>query len=554
VSWTPVANASSYSVKIYASNGTTLLQTINDVPSSPLTVTASNYGSIADGTTYNISITAVGTGNYVSSSESLKSSVTTNSQYTITFNNNGGSGTMQTQTVISNFATALTANSFTRTGYTFAGWATSSGGAIVYANQDSVTASANLSLFATWTSDQAWNKVATQGNYASTLTTSTGEGIIPRGTASAWTFEAWVYPDFQAGVWNALMAQQDNSADATGRYSIWFNGNAIHLTTPTTYADATYTIPNGRWTHLAWVMTTGQESILYADGNEVWRGNMTRGANLAGPHFALGGSRQETNNEFKGHMDQVKIWNNVLTEAQVKTSMKTHGTFTGAPSLRAHYDFNTFQSGSLRDVSGNSNHLDLPAGTLSSEFTFSNIMSLPSTANTHQTYIQFNRSFLTAQGGWTPPAGVTNVKALIVGGGGGGGRANNTGAASGGTGGGGAVYNIPSLTLTSSVIPIVVGQGGLGSLSSTGQGTAGGDSSLGSFLVGGGGGGNSFNYSGTRTVTPGGSSYVAGGNGGGGRPADPGVQTTSFALGGLAGVAASQTINGKVFPDRKSVV
>ena len=75
VSWTPVANASSYSVKIYQSNGTTLLHTINNISSSPLTVTSSNFAGIADGTTYNISITAVGTGNYVSSSESLKLSL-----------------------------------------------------------------------------------------------------------------------------------------------------------------------------------------------------------------------------------------------------------------------------------------------------------------------------------------------------------------------------------------------------------------------------------------------------------------------------------------------
>ena len=42
--------------------------------------------------------------------------------HTVTFNANGGTGTMSTQ--VANVPTALTANTFTRTGYTFSGWNT----------------------------------------------------------------------------------------------------------------------------------------------------------------------------------------------------------------------------------------------------------------------------------------------------------------------------------------------------------------------------------------------------------------------------------------------
>ena len=42
--------------------------------------------------------------------------------HTVTFNANGGTGTMSNQ--IANVPTALTANAFTRTGYTFSGWNT----------------------------------------------------------------------------------------------------------------------------------------------------------------------------------------------------------------------------------------------------------------------------------------------------------------------------------------------------------------------------------------------------------------------------------------------
>jgi hypothetical protein len=67
VSWSAVANASSYTLRIYDSTGTTLRQTISNVSESPLTITSANFPGIADGTNYKISVAAVGTGNYTAS-------------------------------------------------------------------------------------------------------------------------------------------------------------------------------------------------------------------------------------------------------------------------------------------------------------------------------------------------------------------------------------------------------------------------------------------------------------------------------------------------------
>ena len=50
----------------------------------------------------------------------------------MTFDPNGGTGTMANQ--VANVPTALTANTFTRVGFTFAGWGTASGGPVVYAD------------------------------------------------------------------------------------------------------------------------------------------------------------------------------------------------------------------------------------------------------------------------------------------------------------------------------------------------------------------------------------------------------------------------------------
>lgn len=82
----------------------------------------------------------------------------------VTFKANGGTGNDYTQTVKYNTSTALTANQFTRTGYTFNGWKTAANSGTSYADQANVTFEANTTLYAQWTINQY------------TLTYSAGEG------------------------------------------------------------------------------------------------------------------------------------------------------------------------------------------------------------------------------------------------------------------------------------------------------------------------------------------------------------------------------------------
>ena len=70
----------------------------------------------------------------------------------ITFNANGGEGNMGTQTVNPNEATDLTANTFTRADYDFAGWNTAADGTgTKYDDKASVSVSENTTLYAQWT-------------------------------------------------------------------------------------------------------------------------------------------------------------------------------------------------------------------------------------------------------------------------------------------------------------------------------------------------------------------------------------------------------------------
>ena len=68
--------------------------------------------------------------------------------YTITFNANGGSGSMQSQTVTSNVQTLIKANTFTREKYTFTGWKDGNGKS--YGDKGYITLTNNITLYAQW--------------------------------------------------------------------------------------------------------------------------------------------------------------------------------------------------------------------------------------------------------------------------------------------------------------------------------------------------------------------------------------------------------------------
>ena len=75
--------------------------------------------------------------------------------YTVKFNANGGNGEMTDMSFNYNEEQALTANTFTREGYTFAGWATTANGDVTYADGQKVSNltaedKATVTLYAVW--------------------------------------------------------------------------------------------------------------------------------------------------------------------------------------------------------------------------------------------------------------------------------------------------------------------------------------------------------------------------------------------------------------------
>ena len=85
--------------------------------------------------------------------------------HTVTFDANGGTGSMSAQTITQGASANLTSNSFTLTDHIFSGWSTTSGGSVAYADGASYTmGGSNVTLYAVWATPPAEVTVSGAGD------------------------------------------------------------------------------------------------------------------------------------------------------------------------------------------------------------------------------------------------------------------------------------------------------------------------------------------------------------------------------------------------------
>lgn len=244
--------------------------------------------------------------------------------------------------------------------------------------------------------DLVWDKNGTAQSFA-----YTNSQVIP--ASGNWTYEAWYYfdaNDVSAG-WRGLFSQMDTTQLYSQRVSIWLNGGKMHVTTPTQNVDASnYTFLQDRWYHIVYARNVNDMEV-FVNGVKVIDQTVTWGT--IGPEFAIGGARQWDSNyaEVSGAIDQLKVWSTPLDQTGVQASMNTYSSSGVTGTLKAHYDFNEFESGLVRDRTGNGNNLifntDVTGGYLEANFN-ENFLLETSTLHTEQTVLKFNRTYLTATG------------------------------------------------------------------------------------------------------------------------------------------------------------
>ena len=113
------------------------------------TAVTRSVSGLTAGTTYYVQVQA--TNSYgIAAYANVVSFTTPAASHTVTFDNNGGSGSIANE--VHNAATALTTNTFTRAGFTFSGWNTAANGSgTAYADGASYPFTADATMFAQWT-------------------------------------------------------------------------------------------------------------------------------------------------------------------------------------------------------------------------------------------------------------------------------------------------------------------------------------------------------------------------------------------------------------------
>lgn len=152
-------------------------------------------------------------------------SISAKTSYTVSYNANGGSGVPGKQTKWYGTNIKLSSTKPTRTGYTFQGWATSSGGSVSYAAGATYSSNASVTLYAVWkaiTYTVSYNANGGSGapsaqikTYGVTLTLSS-----TKPTRTNYTFKGWGTSASSSTVAYAAGASYTKNASIT-LYAIW---------------------------------------------------------------------------------------------------------------------------------------------------------------------------------------------------------------------------------------------------------------------------------------------------------------------------------------------
>ena len=166
--------------------------------------------------------------------------------YFVVFNSNGGTGSMNQQTIPVGVTTALTANAFSRLGYLFANWAKSASGSAAYSDKQSVkdiaAAGETITLYALWTAITWYVKYNGNGATSGSMDNSEHKYDVAKAlTANAYSRTGYLFAgwdtDTSGNVVYADKASVKNLASTHGvkvnLYAVWtaitwyvkYNGN-----------------------------------------------------------------------------------------------------------------------------------------------------------------------------------------------------------------------------------------------------------------------------------------------------------------------------------------
>ena len=342
--WTPIT----YTVSFDNNGGTGTMDSQTLTYNQAQTLTANTF--TRTGYTFNgWNTQANGQGTNYTDKQSVKNLASTNGAtitlyaqwkiqtFTVTFNSNGGTGTMVSQPFTYNVAQNLTSNTFTRTGYTFNGWNTQANGqGTTYTDQQSVTlTTAGLTLYAQWKANTYTVAFNANGGTGSMSNQSFTYGQSQSLTANAFTRTNYAFKN-----WNTKA--DGSGANYTDKQSV-SNLTTTNGETITLYAQwtPTYTIiwlANGQEFH---TQTAVEGTVLDLPDSEPYAASYACDDKVFVGWTATqinGSTDTEPADLFKSKTDKVE--NAATTYYAVFATVEDEGSSAELVKMTADDDFN----------------------------------------------------------------------------------------------------------------------------------------------------------------------------------------------------------------------
>ena len=218
----------------------------------------------------------------------------------VTFDANSGVGTMPEQIFMYGEEQALAVNSFTRVGYTFAGWATEAGGSVSYTDGQVISTTEAVTLYAAW--KKYGCHVTFDANGGSTseplraVKKNAKIGTLPSATRKGYKLNGW-YTKTSGGTKISTTTKITKDVKyyaqwAANKYTIKFNangGSGSMKDISTAYGKSVTLTANAfkrtNWTFLGWSTSKNAAEKTYANKQKVK--NLTATANKTVTLYAV---------------------------------------------------------------------------------------------------------------------------------------------------------------------------------------------------------------------------------------------------------------------------
>ncbi len=283
----------SYTITFDANNGSDSIETQKaeqktTVSLNANTFTYDGYEFAGWATTSDATIAAYADGDsYTMGSSDVTLYAVWGTSYTITFDANGGSGTMEAQTAVTGQKVTLNANTFTYDGYEFAGWATTSDATTVeYEDGSSFSSTEAVTLYALWGSTYTITFDANGGSG-----TMEDEVVLQDSSTVTLTANTYTYGDYVFTGWattsdaTSIEYEDEGSISVTGDitlYAVWnttphitFNANGgsgsmdpEYFTSGVSFTLSACTFTRTDYSFDGWATSADSTDVTYTDEQE----------------------------------------------------------------------------------------------------------------------------------------------------------------------------------------------------------------------------------------------------------------------------------------------